>query len=164
MASLAFSTGSLTSLGAKTNRSASFSLLDTFSLTSFDDEQEEYPRIVTNGKGESWMFSLRRLPYPQNQEELACYKIVNGKWKEAGTASSKAGQYENPAALCLPGGEPLVVWNSIKNGNWEVQLTRYKNGKPSNPISFVAPKGRALNPRLVAGENATARNRPASIS
>ena len=132
---------------------STISLLDTFSLTGFDDEQEEYPRLVTNGKDESWMFSLRRLPYPQKQEEVACYKMVNGNWMEAGTASLKAGQYENPAALCLPGGEPLVVWNSINNGKWDIQLTHYKNGKPSKLISFTAPKGPAVNPKLVAGEN-----------
>ncbi len=152
IASVVLSTGAVRSYGANTNTSL-ISLLDTFSLNGFDDELEEYPRLVTNGKGESWMFSLRRLPYPQNQEEIACYSFLNGKWQETGTASFSAGQYENPTALCLPGGEPLVAWNRIVDGKWELQLAKYKNGKPSKPISFAAPKGRAIHPKLVAGKN-----------
>lgn len=135
------------------NNTDVYSLIDTFSLNGFDDEQEEYPRLVTNGKGQSWMFSLRRLPFPQNKEEIACYQLVNGRWLESGTASTKSGQFENPTAVCLPGGEPIVAWNSIADGRWDIQLTQFEKGKPSKPISMSAPKGRAVNPKLVAGEN-----------
>jgi len=153
LTSLAISAGALDSFGANSFSSSSFLLRDTFSLNGFDDEQEEYPRLVTNGKGESWMFSLRRLPFPQNKEVIASYKLVNGNWQESASASIKEGQYENPTAVCLPGGEPIVAWNRISNGKWDVQLTQYKNSNPSKPISFSAPKGRAVNPKLVAGEN-----------
>ena len=153
LASIAITAGTMRGFGAGLNTTNAFSLLDTFSLNGFSDEQEEYPRLVTNGKGESWMFSLRRLPFPQNKEEIACYKLVNGKWQDSGTASTKSGQFENPTSVCLPGGEPIVAWNSITDGKWDVQLSQFKNGKPSKQISFSAPKGRALNPKLVAGEN-----------
>jgi hypothetical protein len=153
LTSLAISAGVVYELSGKTISDSSFTLLDTFSLNSFDDEQEEYPCLVTNGEGEHWMFSLRRLPYPLNKEEIACYKMVNGKWQEAGTASSESGEYENPVALCLPGEEPMVAWNRINDGKWEVQVTQYKDEKPSKHKTFAAPEGKAVHPKLVAGEN-----------
>lgn len=153
LTSLAISSGALHGLAANTLSYSSFSLNDTFSLNSFDDEQEEYPCLVTNGKGQNWMFSLRRLPYPKNKEEIACYKMEKGEWQEAGTASLNSGQYENPTALCFPGGEPVVAWNRILNGKWEVQVTKYKNDKPSKSITFAAIDGKAVHPKLVAGEN-----------
>ena len=153
LASVVISTGTMRGFSTGLKNADAFSSLNTFSLNGFADEQEEYPRLVTNGSGESWMFSIRRLPFPQNKEEIACYKLVNGKWQDTGTASTKSGQFENPTAVCLPGGEPIVAWNSITNGKWDVQLSQFKNGKPAQPISFSAPQGRALNPKLVAGEN-----------
>lgn len=155
LASIVVSTGAFQAFKTQNLSGSSFSLIDSLSLNGFEDEQEEYPRLVTNSKGESWMFSLRRLAYPDTKEEIACYKLVSGKWKESGTASLKAGAYENPAALCLPGEEPVVAWNRISDGRWEVQLTQYKNGKPSKPRSFSAPEGRAVHPKLFPGENGT---------
>ncbi|WP_319589327.1 DUF3604 domain-containing protein [uncultured Draconibacterium sp.] len=155
LTSLAVSAGVLNSFGNQLHGKSAMSLIDTFSLNGFDDETEEYPNLVTNGEGDNWMFSLRRLPYPKSQEEIACYKTVTGKWQEAGTASLKAGQYENPTALCLPEKQPVVAWNRIKDGKWDIQVTQYKNGKPTKPFSFSALEGKAVNPKLVAGENGT---------
>lgn len=153
LASVAITAGTIRGFGAGFYVTGAFSSIDTFSLNGFADEQEEYPRLVTNGTGESWMFSLRRLPFPQNKEEIAAYKLVNGKWLESGTASIKAGQYENPTAVCLHGGEPFVAWNNLTDGKWDVQVTQFKQGKPSKPVIFISKKGRAVNPKLFAGEN-----------
>ncbi|MCF8362916.1 MAG: DUF3604 domain-containing protein [Prolixibacteraceae bacterium] len=153
--SIAVSVGTLNGFAVNRLLDTPFSLLDTFSLNGFDDETEEYPQLVTNGEGENWMFSLRRLPYPTNQEDIACYKYVDRKWQDNGTVTWIAGQYENPTAICLQGEEPWVAWNTIVNGKWEVQVSKYNNGNPSKPISFKAPEGKAVNPKLVAGENGT---------
>lgn len=155
LTSLAVSAGVLNSFGTQLSSKSAISLVDTLSLNGFEDETEEYPGLVTNGLGENWMFSLRRLPYPKDQEEIACYKTVNGKWQEAGTASLKVGQYENPSALCLPGKQPIVAWNRIEDGNWDIQLTQYKNGRPTKPVTLAVPYGKALHPKLIAGENGT---------
>ena len=153
LVSLAISAGALKSFGSNIMKEASFSLRDTYTLKGLDDETEEYPKLVSNGEGENWLFTLRRIPYPQNKEDIACYKQVNGNWEEAGTASLKSGQYENPAALCLPGEEPIVTWNMIQDKKWNVIVTRYRNGKPTKPVSFSAPEGKAINPKLFAGED-----------
>jgi hypothetical protein len=153
LASIALANGSKGSFGMGLNGCDQFSLPGTFSINGFEDEQEECPKLVSNGKGENWMFSLRRLPYPQNTEEIATYQLVKGKWIEGVNASTETGHYESPTAVCLAGEEPIVAWINIENGKWDVQVTHYKHGKPAKPIVFASFKGRAANPGLVEAGN-----------
>ena len=150
---MAVSAGAIKVINAETLSYTAFSLKETLSLNGFDDEQEEYPGLITNTNGENWLFSLRRLPYPQNNEEIACYKMIDGIWQENGTASLKSDKYENPTAICLNGGEPLVAWNLVSDKNWIIQLTQYKNGKPTKPVQFSTPSGKSVHPKLVEGQN-----------
>lgn len=46
-------------------------------LKEFAEEHEEYPSLATNHEGDSWLFSLRRLPYPEDKEVISAFK--NGK-------------------------------------------------------------------------------------
>jgi hypothetical protein len=155
MASLAVSTGVLNSFGRNRAMNSTFTLQETFSLDSFEDEIEEYPSLVSNSQGDNWLFSLRRLPYPNIKEEIACYRFINGSWKESGSASSIPGEYEYPTAVCLPGKEPLVAWINCSGGIWSVQTTQYKNGKPGKLRNFKVAEGRATNPRLTIGQSET---------
>ena len=126
-----------------------FTLKETFSLSGFEDEQEEYPSLVSNEKGDNWLFSLRRLPYPNDKEEIAAYHLIGEQWEEAVPASQRVGQYENPSAVCLPNGEPIVCWSKIENGFWSIIISHYQNGKPSNEFTLNAPQGKDVRPKLV---------------
>lgn len=134
---------------------ADIEITDSFSLNGFADEKEEYPNLISNGKGENWLFSLRRLPYPQNAEVIAGYKMKGGEWTDFGTASLQPGQYENPTAVCLPGKEPVVAWNRIIEGKWDIQLTHFSDNNPQLPLHFNSRNGQAVNPKLFTGEKDT---------
>ena len=56
-------------------------LASDFSLTEFGGDQEENPCMVSNMKGDTWLFSLRRLAYPSEKELISCFHLggKNGK-------------------------------------------------------------------------------------
>jgi len=125
---------------------------ELFSLRGNKNEKEESPVLVTNKSGDNWLFALRRLPYPENREVIGCYKQNINSWVEIDPVSLKEGQYENPSAVCLPGGEPVVAWNSImEEGDWSVEVVSYINGKPTIPIVIKSSRGKDIHPKLIAG-------------
>ena len=83
---------------------SSLKLHQSLSLTEFQGEQEEGPCLVTDGEGGDWLFSLRRLPYPNDKEVVSCFAHVNGKWMEQDSVSPEEGQYEAITASCCLGG------------------------------------------------------------
>ena len=92
-------------------------------LKGFDDEQEEYPSIVSDGNGEMWMFSLRRLSYPDNKEVVSAFRFDGKSWIETNPVTKEEGQYEAPVAACATGGKPVVAWTEIDSGKWTIKVS-----------------------------------------
>ena len=66
MASIALSTNPLLGCsGTRENKSA-FDVIDRLTLKGFDNEEEESPALVSDGNGQMWLFTLRRMGYPKN--------------------------------------------------------------------------------------------------
>ena len=70
LASFALSTMPMASCSADPKKKA-LSLNDKLMLKGFDNEQEEYPSLVTDGSGKMWMYALRRFEFPANDETIA---------------------------------------------------------------------------------------------
>jgi len=100
----------------------------SFILKGFREEQEEYPSLVSNQKGEMWMFSLRRFAYPENRELISAFRFKGEKWMEADPVSEADGQYEAPVAACAPDGNPVVAWCSIESDQWLINVANYEGG------------------------------------
>ena len=133
-----------------------FNHLQVFSLKEFEDEHEEYPTLVTNHQGQSWMFSLRRLSFPEDKELISAFRLKGNTWEEIKPISKEAGQYEYPTAVCAPQGFPVIAWTSYKNNQWTVEASvGSKSGFEESTI-FQPESGKYINPVLFASsENRT---------
>lgn len=121
-----------------------------FTLKGFDDEQEEYPSIVSDGNGGMWMFSLRRLGYPRNTEVVSAFHFDGKSWIEIDPVTQSDGQYEAPVATCAIGGKPVVAWTEKKEEDWVINIAMMKANGISDPYIFPVKSGRSINPVLIA--------------
>ena len=124
--------------------------IQSFLLKGFDDEQEEYPSLVSNKDGDMWMFALRRLKYPQNRELVSAFRFNGDTWIETEPVTKKEGQYEAPIAVCAPDGLPVVAWCSIESDRWIINVANLKGDAFSRPYQFKAKSGKPINPVLHA--------------
>ena len=124
--------------------------LQSFSLAEFQDEHEEYPQLVSNAKGDAWLFSLRRLPFPDNKELISAFSYDGKNWLEQDSVSADAGQYETPVASCAPNGEPVVAWTCKQGDDWSIRVSLRENGRFSRPKIFQEDSGRFINPVLLS--------------
>ncbi len=121
-----------------------------FTLKGFDDEQEEYPSIVRDGSGNMWMFSLRRLSYPENSELISAFRYDGKSWIETDPVTKSEGQYESSVAACATGGKPVVAWTGIDAGSWTIKVSIFgKNGFEA-PMHLRSKSGRDIEPVLIA--------------
>ena len=125
-----------------------FNHLQAFSLKEFEDEHEEYPTLVTNHQGQSWMFSLRRLPFPEDKELISAFKLEGDIWKEIKPISQEAGQYEYPTAVCAPQGFPVIAWTSFINNQWTIEASVGSNAGFNESKIFQPDSGKYINPVL----------------
>lgn len=125
-------------------------ILQNFILKGFDDEQEEYPALVGDGNGELWMFSLRRLPYPDNKELVSAFRFDGSSWNETDLVTKNPGQFEAPVAACAVGGKPVVAWTSIDSGKWTIKVSRLGKNGFEEPDQLKTATGRAIDPVLIA--------------
>ncbi len=129
-------------------KQSNFNLKNSYSLKEFVDEHEEYPSLVTDHQGHSWLFSLRRLPYPENKEHISAFSFEGNTWVEKSPVTKLAGQYEYPTAACAPDGFPVIAWTSIDDANWNIEVsTATKNGF-NDPVSFKPSSGKYIKPVL----------------
>ncbi len=124
--------------------------IQSFLLKGFEDEQEEYPSMVGNEKGETWMFSLRRIKYPQDREVISAFRLKGDEWIETDPVSKVEGQYEAPIAACAKDGEPFVAWCSIESEQWVINVASYEGESVSKPHRFKSKAGKPINPVLHA--------------
>ena len=122
----------------------------SFLLKGFEEEQEEYPSLVSNQKGEMWMFSLRRLANPQDRELISAFRFNGEAWVEADPVSKTEGQYEAPVAACAPDGDPVVAWCSIESDRWIINVANFEEEGFSEPYQFSPEYGKPINPVLHA--------------
>jgi len=123
--------------------------LQNYTLKGFHDEQEESPAIVSNGSGEMWMFSLRRLKYPEDRELVSAFRYDGKSWHETIAVTKTEGQFEAPFAACAPGGKPVVAWTEKKNDDWLINVAVAKANGFSDPFTFTVKSGRSINPCLI---------------
>lgn len=125
-------------------------LSQSFTLKGFDKEQEEAPALVNDGKGDMWMFSLRRLSYPDHREVVSAFHYENDAWVETTPVTKTAGQYEAPVAACAAGGKPVVAWTEIDAGQWVINVSRCGDNGFEAPHQLQARTGRSIDPVLLA--------------
>lgn len=130
-----------------------FSQIQHLSLKEFEDEHEEYPSLVTDHRGQSWLFSLRRLPYPQSKEYISAFLYQGNSWKELEPVTKVAGQYEYPTSACAPGGSPVVAWARLKNNQWCIEASIGTTNEFSKAFTFTPESGKYINPVLFASSN-----------
>jgi len=131
-------------------------LLSDFSLTEFGRDQEENPSVVSNMRGDTWLFSLRRLAYPSEKETISCFYFGGEEWKEQSPVTAIEGFYETPCSACAEGGKPVVAWIEIgKDQHWDVYASTYKLTDFSIPEKVSNNPGKASNPRIIAIGNET---------
>src|SRR6056297_2216573 len=129
------------------------SLLSDLSLTSFERDREETPCLVSNGKGSAWLFSLRRLSWPRQEERISCFQLDGNEWKEKAPVTPGDGFYETPSAACAPGGKPAVAWIGIENDNqWNVFASMLETEGFSPPQKVSRGPGKASNPKITSPE------------
>jgi hypothetical protein len=151
LAAFAISTTPLLSFNSSDrNNMEAFSLQESLILKGYNDEQEEVTSLVTNGKGKMWMFSLRRISYPENAELISAFYYNGKKWSEADPVTKSTGQYEAPAASCAPNGKPVVAWAEIKGKDWIIRASQMKENGFARPHTFPVKKGKSINPVLIA--------------
>ena len=121
-----------------------------FILKGFDDEQEEYPSLVGNRNGEMWMFALRRLSYPEDNEVVSAFKFIEQEWIEIGPVTKQMGQYEAPTASCAVDGKPVVAWTEVIEDNWLINTATLQADGISNPFIFNIKSGKSINPVLIS--------------
>ncbi|GAH71444.1 unnamed protein product, partial [marine sediment metagenome] len=144
LASLIPMTGFRSYLGNDTSE------LQNFILQNYDAEQEESPSIVTDGKGNMWIFSLRRMSYPLDKESISAFSFNGGDWKEIEPVTASEGQYEAPVASCAQGGKPVVAWCEINSGNWQINVSALGKTGFEKPIKLKTKAGKPINPVLIA--------------
>lgn len=121
-----------------------------FILQDFKDEQEESPAMVVDGNGDLWIFTLRRLKYPQDKEVVSAFRLVGDKWKEVSPVTKKAGQYEAPAAACASNGKPIIAWCEINSGKWQINTSVLGENGFEKPVRLNHTSGKPINPVLIA--------------
>jgi len=137
-------------------RAHKFHLAQQLTLKEFQNEHEEYPSLVTDHHGQSWLFSLRRLSFPEDNELISAFKLEGNSWNEVNPVTKTPGQYEYPIAGCAPGGFPVVAWTTIKNNQWMIEVSFASGNGFSDPISFEPASGKYINPVLhTASKNKT---------
>ncbi|MGQ8335481.1 DUF3604 domain-containing protein [Sunxiuqinia sp. A32] len=132
---------------------SSVNLKQNFLLKGFEDEQEEYPSLVTDGKGNIWIHALRRMSYPANAELISSFHYNGIEWKETAPVTSSPGQYESPVSACASGGKPVVAWTEIKDEDWVINTSMLTASGYGDVHSFPVKSGKSINPVLIAGEN-----------
>jgi len=123
-------------------------ILQNFMLKGFHDEQEEYPSIVGDGQGNMWMYSLRRLKYPEDTEVISAFKYDGKSWLETDPITKIAGHYETPIASCAKGGKPVIAWTEKKEDIWQINAVVVRENKAAVPYTFPVKSGRSISPVL----------------
>lgn len=126
------------------------SLLDSFTLKGFESEREESPLVVSNAKGEMWLFSLRRLDFPQDEEIISMFKYDGKTWIEGNAVTNVPGQFENPVAACAKNGEPVVAWVEINKGKWQINVSQMQSNRFVKPDSFKTESGNLTKPVIIS--------------
>jgi hypothetical protein len=119
-------------------------------LTGFDDEQEESPSLVTDGNGEMWIYTLRRMSYPENSELISSFHFDGKKWMETEAVCKLPGQYEAPAAACAQGGQPIVAWTEKKAEKWVINVAIKNVSGFNDPYTLPGKSGKSINPVVIA--------------
>jgi len=127
-----------------------FNPIQQLTLKEFEDEHEEYPSLVTNHQGQSWLFTLRRLPYPEDRELISAFQLEGNSWMEINPVTSLAGQYEYPTAVCTPEGFPVVAWTAFRNNTCLIESSIGSERGFSAPITFQPKSGKYINPVVTA--------------
>jgi len=147
--SMAALTGIMPGLAFARARAGSNEEYESFLLKAFEEEQEEYPSLVSNEAGEMWMFSLRRLKYPQDNELISAFRYQGDSWIETDPVTKEVGKYEAPIAACAKDGKPVVAWCSIESGKWIINVANYGIDPSSRFHQFKSESGRPINPVLL---------------
>jgi len=133
-----------------------FSLTQKLLLKGFDDEQEEYPSLVSDGNGNMWIHTLRRMAYPENTELVTSFHYNGIDWTETAAVTKSPGQFEAPVSACARGGKPVVAWTEVKDKSWLINVATMNGKDYREPYTFQTIKGRSINPVLLAvDENRT---------
>jgi hypothetical protein len=119
-------------------------------LRDFNSVQEESPTLVTDGRGNIWMYSLRRIDFPENIELISSFHFDGEKWTETAPVTKSTGQYETPTSACANGGKPIVAWTEIKGKDWEINVSQMDGSSYKKPHTFVVKEGNSINPVLTA--------------
>ncbi|MDX1702619.1 MAG: hypothetical protein R3250_18455, partial [Melioribacteraceae bacterium] len=122
----------------------------SFTLKGFDEEHEENPSLVSNGNGEMWMFSLRRLHYPKDTELISSFHFDGEKWSEIQPVTKSEGHYEVPVSSCCKNGKPVVAWNEIVGDKWKINAVTLNENGFSKPYTFPVKSGRSINPVIIS--------------
>jgi hypothetical protein len=131
-------------------------ILEDLVLTDSGSALDENPALVSNLKGDAWLFSLRRQAYPDKREIISCFHFGGEEWEEQPPVTTNAEFYETPSASCAEGGKPVVAWIEIGNDQrWNVYASTYKSTGFSNPEKVSGDKGKSCNPRILAIEDGT---------
>ncbi len=150
--SIALSTIPITGCSTSKNRSP-LTLNEHLSLKGFKDEQEESPSLVTDGNDNIWLYSLRRMSYPENSEMISSFYFDGKSWTETDPITASSGQYETLNAACATNGKPMVAWTEKRGDNWLINAVQTNENGVNNPHTFSVKKGRSINPVLIAPEN-----------
>jgi hypothetical protein len=126
------------------------SLNEELILKGFEFEQEESPILVSNGNGDSWLFSLRRMHFPEDTELISVFYNSGNEWVEQNPASLIAGQYEAPTASCAKGGNPVVAWTEINGNDWSINVSMMESSEFIKPHVFNLKQGNSNNPILIS--------------
>ncbi len=149
VASVAFSTIPVVGCSASRKKKA-LSLNESLLLKGYDDEQEESPALVTDGNGKMWLYSLRRISYPANQELISSFHFNGKNWIETDPVTKSTGQYETPVASCAFEGKPNVAWTEIQGEEWVINASQMNENGFGDPHTFPVNKGRSINPVLIS--------------
>ncbi len=149
MASIALSAIPFTGCSLS-DKEKEISLNQTLLLKGFDNEQEENPCIVTDGSGLMWMYSLRRISYPENAEFVSSFHFDGKNWAETDPVTKSSGQYETPVAACATNGKPVVAWTEIEGDNWNINVAIGQTKGFKNPYTLPVKSGKSINPVLIA--------------
>ncbi len=121
-----------------------------FILKGFNDEQEESPSLVSDENGNLWMFSLRRMSYPEDKEIVSAFRFNGNKWVETNPVTETKGKYEAPVAACAKNGQPIVAWTAINSDKWSINVSRFNENGFEQPYQFEAKTGKSINPVIIA--------------
>ncbi len=119
-------------------------------LRDFNSVQEESPTLVTDGNGNIWMFSLRRIDFPENTELISSFHFDGKKWTETDPVTKSTSQYETPTSACAIGGKPIVAWTEIKGKDWGINVSQMDGSSYRKPHRFIVEGGKSINPVLTA--------------